>query len=62
MIVAGTYPPINIDLSKEKPDMTLQRECREGGYRVWRDYRRDGKPVTAPVDIETLPRGKYRLV
>ena len=42
--------------------MILQREYREGGYQIWRDYLMDGKPVTAPVDIETLPPGKYRLV
>jgi hypothetical protein len=62
MIVAGTYPPINIDLGKDELGMTLQREYRESGYLVWRDYLKDGKPVTAPVDIETLPVGKYRLV
>ena len=42
--------------------MTMQREYLEGDYRVWRDYLKDGKPVTAPVDIETLPPGKYLLV
>ena len=26
VIVAGTYPPIDIDLGKGEPDMTLQRE------------------------------------
>jgi hypothetical protein len=62
MIVSGTYPFINIDLGKDEPGMTLQREYREGGFLVWRDYLKDGKPVTAPVDIEALPAGKYRLV
>jgi hypothetical protein len=62
MIVAGTYPPINIDLGKDMPGMILQREYREGGYLYWRDFLKDGKPVTAPVDIETLPVSKYRLV
>ena len=42
--------------------MILQREYREGNGLVWRDYLKDGKPVTTPVDIEILPRGKYRLV
>ena len=62
MIVAGTYPTICIDWGKDEPGMTLQREYREGGYRVWRDYLKGGKPVISPVDIETLPVGKYRLV
>jgi hypothetical protein len=28
MITAGTYPPISIDLGKDKPGMTLQREVK----------------------------------
>jgi len=31
MIVAGTYPPIHIDLGKDEPGMILLREYREGG-------------------------------
>jgi len=62
MIAEGTHPPVQIDLSNDEPGMILQREYGEGGYLVWRDYLEDGKPVTAPVDIETLPVGKYRLV
>jgi hypothetical protein len=42
--------------------MTLQYRDVEAGYIVWRDYLKDGKPVTPPVDIEALPPGKYRLV
>ena len=42
--------------------LTLQRECCEGGYLVWRDYSKGGKPVTAPVEIDELPWGKYQLV
>ncbi len=61
MIVAGLYPPIHIDLGKDEPGMTLQREYREGGYLVWRDYLVDGKVVKSPVDIESLAVGKYRL-
>jgi hypothetical protein len=61
MIVAGTSPFLYIDLGKDEPGMTLQREYREGGYLVWRDYLRGGKPVTAPVNIESLRPGKYRL-
>jgi hypothetical protein len=62
MIVAGTSPPVQIDLGNDEPGMTLQREYSEGGYLYWRDYLKDGEPVTAPVDIEALPVGKYRLV
>jgi hypothetical protein len=42
--------------------MILQREYREGGYLYWRDYQVDGELVIAPVDIDALPWGKYRLV
>ena len=62
MIVAGTNPPISIDLGKDEPGMTLQREYREGGNLVWRDYEVDGETVKSPVDIDALPAGVYRLV
>jgi hypothetical protein len=39
MIVAGTHPPINIDLGSNEPGMTLQR-CED---RDWVDYKLDGK-------------------
>ena len=42
--------------------MTLQREYREGRRLVWRDYQTDGKAVKSPIDIDSLPAGKYRLV
>ena len=42
--------------------MTLQREYREDGYLVWRDYKVDRKVIKSPVDIEVLPTGRYRLV
>jgi hypothetical protein len=42
--------------------MTLQREYRDGGYLVWRDYKIDRKLVKSPVDIDSLPPGVYRLV
>ena len=32
MIVAGAAPHIDIDLGKDEPDMTLQREYCEGDY------------------------------
>ena len=62
MIVAGTSPLLYIDLGKDEVGMTLQREYSGAGYLVWRDYLKDSKSVTAPVDIETLPVGKYRLM
>ena len=43
MIVAGTYPPIHIDLGKDEPGMTLQYRQIERGLIVWRDYHVDGK-------------------
>jgi hypothetical protein len=61
VIVAGTSPPINIDLGSNKPGMTLQREYREGRYLDWRDHQVDGETVKAPVDIDELPPGVYRL-
>ena len=59
MILAGTSPLLYIDLGNNKPGMTLQR--RESGQE-WKDYRKDGKKVKSPVDIDTLPAGRYRLV
>ena len=50
MIVAGTYPPVSIDLGKDEPGMTLQYRQIEGGYIVWRDYTVDGEIVKSPVD------------
>ena len=43
MIVAGTHLPINIDLGKDEPGMTLQSRYREGGKLIWRDVVKDGK-------------------
>jgi len=41
--------------------MILQRQEREVGYIVWRDYKVDGEVVKSPVDIDKLPAGRYRL-
>ena len=43
-IVAGTYPPIHIDLGNNEPGMTLQHEYREGQCLVWRIYLKDNTP------------------
>jgi hypothetical protein len=59
MIVAGTGPLIYIDLGKDEPGMPLQREYRERGRLVWRDYLVDGKVIKSPVDIDALPAGRY---
>jgi hypothetical protein len=58
MIAEGTHPPVQIDLGNDEPGMTLQRWDRND----WVNYKIDGKLVKSPVDIETLPVGKYRLV
>ena len=61
MIAEGTHPPVQIDFGNDEPGMTLQREYREGDYRVWRDYLMDCETVKSPVDIDDLPAGVYRL-
>ena len=53
---------MTLRLGRDEPGMTLQREYGEGDYRVWRDYLVDGEVVKSPVDIDTLPWGKYQLV
>ena len=57
-ITAGSYPPISIDLGKDEPGMTLQREVKRD---QWIDYLVNNKPVKSPVDLDALPAGKYRL-
>lgn len=52
---------LQIDLGKDEPDMTLQREYREDDYLIWRDVMKGGQVVKSPVDIDALPAGKYRL-
>jgi hypothetical protein len=59
VITAGTYPPITIDLGKDEPGMTLQREVERG---QWIDYLVDGETVKSPVDLDALPAGRYRLL
>ena len=58
MITAGTHLPVNIDLGKDDPGMTLQRFERC----VWGDYLLKGQRVLSLIKIEALPPGKYRLV
>jgi len=53
---------ILIDYGNNKPGAVLQHQNVEGTHYRWRDYLVDSKPVTAPIDIKTLPPGEYRLV
>jgi hypothetical protein len=63
MITESTSPFLYIDRGKGEPGMILQRrKDREGRYLVWRDYKVDGETVKAPIDIDSLPPGVYRLV
>ena len=62
MSVAGTHPPISIDIGKDEPGMILQYRDAMNGQIIWRDYTVDGGIVKSPVDIDALPAGRYRLV
>jgi hypothetical protein len=57
MIYSAVDLGIEIDFGSNEPGAILQREDR--GY--WHDYLIEGKPVTNPFDVETLPPGRYRL-
>jgi len=59
MIVSSGHKGDWIDLGNNKPGMKLQR--RERGQ-DWKNYLVNRRLVKSPVDIETLPAGKYRLV
>jgi hypothetical protein len=53
---------ILIDYGKDKPGSVLQHQTPEGRSYTWQDYLVDGKPLTAPIDVKSLPPGEYRLV
>lgn len=57
MIIASEDLGVSIDLGKDKPGMTLQRQDKAG----WHGYMVDGEVVKSPVDIDELPAGRYRL-
>ena len=59
LIISSGHKGVWIDLGDNKPGMKLQR--RERGQ-DWKNYLVDRRVVKSPVDIETLPAGKYRLV
>jgi len=58
MIYSLVDKGVEIDFEPNKPGAILQ--CNENGH--WRDYLVDGKPVTNPFDVESLPPGYHRLV
>ncbi len=57
MILSAGDLGIEIEFGTYQPGAILQRKDR--GH--WRDYLVDGKPVVNPFDVESLPRGFYRL-
>jgi hypothetical protein len=56
MIVAGTHPPISIDLGSNEPGMILQRWAGE-----WVNYKVDGKVVVSPVDSGEMIDHQYEF-
>ena len=46
-----------IDYGSNKPGSILQQKHTDW----WEDFLVDGRQVKAPVDIESLPPGQYRL-
>jgi len=57
MILSAGDLVIEIDFGTDQPGAILQREHIDG----WRDYLVDGKPVSNPFDVESLPPGRDRL-
>ena len=53
---------ILIDFGYNKPGSVLQRRHPEDSDSEWQDCISDGKPLTAPIDTESLPPGEYRLI
>ena len=52
---------ILIDYGSNIASSVLQRQIRENGRYIWQDYLVDGQPVTAPIDVNSLPPGEYKL-
>ena len=59
IIIDRTSPPISINLGRNDPGMTLQREVKRD---QWINYLVNGEPVKSPVDLDALLAGKYRLI
>ena len=53
---------ILIDYGNNNPGSVLQRRHPEDSNLEWQDYVLDGKPLTAPIDTQSLPPGEYRLI
>jgi len=53
---------ILIDFGKNEPGSILQHYIPQGQKFSWQNYLVDGNPITAPVDVKTLPPGEYRLI
>jgi hypothetical protein len=57
MIIQAGDLGIEIDYGTNQPGAVLQR--LEGS--VWKDYLVDSEPVREPLDLESLPPGRYRM-
>jgi hypothetical protein len=52
---------IVIDYGGNKPGSVLQHQVFNGRNDSWQNYLVEGKPLSPPVDINSLPPGEYRL-
>ena len=52
---------IRIDYLSKDPGAVLQRRVIKDGRKVWQDCLVDGQPLTAPIDVKSLPPGDYQL-
>ena len=57
VIQSGEYG-VTLDTGVNRIDSKLQHLTAEG----WQDYLESGEPKLGPIDISTLPAGKYRYV
>ena len=57
MILSAGDLALEIDFGRNQPGAILQRK-EKGEYQ---DYLIDGKPVTNPIDVDSLPPGGYQL-
>jgi len=57
MILSAGDLALEVDFGLNQPGAILQRKEKEG----YQGYLIDEKPVTNPIDVNTLPPGWYRL-
>jgi len=57
MILLADVLGLAVDFGRNETGDILQ--SLESDY--WKVYKQDGKPVTNPIDIESLKPGRYRL-